>query len=323
MSIRQDSVLTPEAEEFLREWRSEVPTVTAYTSGSTGAPKRIELSKSDMRASAEATVRFFGLGEGSTILLPLSPSYIAGKMQIVRAEIAGCRLIALPPSLELKTADSELPERVDMLPIVPAQLPGLLASPLAAITRNVIIGGAPLSPIEETMAGDAPFDAWATYGMTETCSHVALRRVGEAMYQGLPGYTFSLDTRGCLVIENRAMSFGRLVTNDLVELHDSTSFRWLGREDNVINSGGIKIHPEEVERLIAPLLPSGTTFYTTGRASERWGREAVLVTDSTEVTAETLTRLKQHLPSHLVPKAIIHLPQIPRTSSGKILRQKI
>ena len=321
MSIREDSILTPEARDFLDEWRSAAPVVTAHTSGSTGAPKRIELLKSDMRASAEATVGFFGLGHGSTLYLPLSPGYIAGKMQIVRAEIAGCRLIAVPPSMSMSVPVGVLPEGIDMLPIVPSQIGGLLGSPLAAVTRHVIIGGAPMSPAEEREVLAAPFTAWATYGMTETCSHVALRRAGDALYHGLPGYTFSTDARGCLVIDNPDMSFGRLVTNDVVELSSEVSFRWLGRFDNVINSGGIKIHPEEVERMIAPRLPEGVTFFVAGRQSDKWGQEAVIITDSELLTDDILPTLKQSLPSRLVPKAVIHVAEIPRTPSGKILRR--
>lgn len=320
MSIREGSLLTPEARAFLNEWRSDSVSVTAHTSGSTGAPKRIELLKSDMRASAEATVRFFGLSPDSTLFLPLSPDYIAGKMQIVRAEIAGSRLIVVPPSSKLFDYGGELPEHIEMLPIVPAQLRGLLLSPLSLLTDNVIIGGAPLSPAEEQLAAEAPFTSWATYGMTETCSHVALRRVGEECYTGLPGYVFSTDPRGCLVIDNPVMSFGRLVTNDLVELKTPGLFRWLGRFDNVINSGSVKIHPEQIESIISKLLPVGTTFYVDGRPSERWGTEVVIVTDSSEVNGDLLAKLKEHLPGAKVPKAIIHIPLIPRTASGKIIR---
>ena len=238
----------------------------------------------------------------------------------MRSEVAGCRLIVVPPSSTVFNEAAAVPERIDMLPIVPAQLKGLLSSPLAGATRNVIIGGAPLSAVEEILAENAPFAGWVTYGMTETCSHVALRRVGEEFYTGLPGYSFSTDSRGCLVIENPEMSFGRLVTNDIVELHSPMAFRWVGRADNVINSGGVKIHPELIERTISTLLPAGVTFYIAGRQSERWGSEAVIVTDSAEVTDDLLTRLKEILPGAQVPKAIVRVSSIPRTPSGKILR---
>ncbi|MBD5322005.1 MAG: AMP-binding protein [Bacteroides sp.] len=321
MNLRPDSILTPEAENFLTEWLSPAPYVTAHTSGSTGAPKEIRLSKNDMRASARATVKFFGLNEGSVLALPLSPDYIAGKMQIVRACEAGCRLVAERPSSHPFT---EYPYgECSLIPIVPSQLEGFMQSTVNHLTANVIIGGAPLSPEQERVIIENGISAYATYGMTETCSHVALRRIGEECYKALPGITFSTDSRGCLVIDSSTMSFGRLVTNDMVALEDETGFKWLGRYDNVINSGGIKIHPEEIERVLAPLLPHGTTAYVTARTSDRWGQEAVIVTDSATLDREILDRLKEILPPHTSPRDIVRITSIPLTSSGKIIRQKI
>lgn len=318
--IADNSILTPEARDFIGQWLDDTPVIKAHTSGSTGTPKQILLSKSDMRASARATIRFFGLNERSTLLLPLSPDYIAGKMQIVRAIEAGCRLVAETPSSR-PFADYE--GACSLIPIVPSQLDGLLAAPFAREAENVIIGGAPLSPAQEERAISARINAYATYGMTETCSHVALRRVGENVYRGLPGFGFTTDPRGCLVIESSTLSFGRLVTNDMVKLTGDNEFEWLGRYDNVINSGGVKIHPEEIERVMIPLLPEGATAYVTSRSSDRWGEEAVIVTDSHEVGGALLDRLKELLPPHHVPHDIIHFESIPLTSSGKIIRQRV
>lgn len=325
MSLRSDSRLTREAEDFLAVWRDSSPTVTAYTSGSTGSPKRIELLKSDMRASAEATVRFFGLDGRSTLFLPLSPGYIAGKMQIVRAEEAGASLVVVEPSRGIVDGSMDLPPVIDLLPVVPPQIGALMGSPLAGVTRNVIVGGAPVTGSDESLLAAAPFDAYITYGMTETCSHVALRQAGDETYRALPGVEFTVDARGCLVIACRRMSFGRLVTNDVVELHSAREFRWIGRADNVINSGGIKIHPEEVEGLIAGMMPCGSRYYITGRPSRLWGTEAVLVMEgeADENDASLLARMRKVLPGHLVPKAIVHVGSIPRTASGKILRRSL
>ncbi len=318
--ITSDSILTPAAREFIAQWYDGSQYIKAHTSGSTGAPKEIDLDKNDMRASARATIEFFGLNAGSTLLLPLSPDYIAGKMQIVRAIEAGCRLITEPPSSRPFTAYDGA---CTLIPVVPSQLEGLLDSPFVSRAENIIIGGAPLSPGQERSLTSAGLNAYATYGMTETCSHVALRRIEQDSYRGLPGFDFSTDSRGCLVIDSSTMSFGRLITNDMVNLSGTNEFEWLGRYDNVINSGGVKIYPEEIERVMAPMLPVGATAYVTSRASERWGREAVIVTDSREVTAELLVRLKDLLPQHHAPHDIIYLDHIPLTSSGKIIRQQI
>lgn len=321
MSLRHDSILTPDAEAFVAEWMEPTPYIIAHTSGSTGAPKEIRLSKDDMRASARATIEYFGLNSDSTLTLPLSPDYIAGKMQIVRAVEAGCRLVTEKPSSH---PFKEYPyKQCSLIPIVPSQLDGFLESPISECTDNVIIGGAPMSPQQEQTVIERDIRAFATYGMTETCSHVALRRIGEECYKALPGIRFSTDSRGCLVIETSTLSCGHLVTNDMVALVSDTTFRWLGRHDNVINSGGVKIHPEEVEKILIPLLPHGVTAYVTARTNERWGEEAVIVTDSPALGQEVLEQLKQLLPPHRSPRDIVYTNNIPLTSSGKIVRQKI
>ena len=158
--------------------------------------------------------------------------------------------------------------------------------------------------------------------MTETCSHVALRRLGEEQFSALPGFSFSLDDRGCLTIGSRTLSFGTLVTNDMVSLTSDHSFRWLGRYDNVINSGGIKIFPEEIEKLIAPLFPPESLFYVTSRPSEKWGEEAVIVSDSPSLPSDILDRIKLLAGHRKTPKAIIFEPEIKLTQSNKIIRHK-
>ncbi len=315
--------LTPQAEAFVAEWRSPSPFVTAHTSGSTGSPKEIRLHKADMRASAHATLRHFGITSDSLLHLPLSPSYIAGKMHIVRAIEAGCSLITEPPSNHpLSTLPDGFASRIDLLPVVPSQIAGLLASPHLGLVGSLIIGGAPLSPADEAAVNAAGVNAYATYGMTETCSHVALRRLGHPSFTALPGFTFTTDSRGCLVITTGTMSFGRLVTNDIVDLLSDDSFIWRGRFDNVINSAGLKIHPEELERLIAPHIPQGTRFYVTSRQSRRWGQEAILVTDNPSVTKAILDTIEPILPPHTCPKDVLTDRQMALTSSQKIIRRR-
>jgi len=316
-----ERILTPDAIRFIKEWNNCNDYVVAHTSGSTGTPKEIHLLKRDMRASARATVNFFGLTPNSTLYLPLSPDYIAGKMQIVRAFEAECSLIVTKPS-NLTPIDDNIKHPIDLLPIVPSQIPGLLKSNSLPKVKNVIIGGAPINTEYENELKTVCNNAYATYGMTETCSHVALRKLGEEEFKALPGFEFSTDERGCLVITSSILSFGTLTTNDIIELNDCHNFRWLGRYDNVINSGGIKIYPEEIERLIAPMFPHGTLFYVTSRSSAKWGEEAIIVTNATNLPSDFFKRLKALLPPYRTPKAIIRIPDIPLTSSKKIIRKK-
>lgn len=298
--------------DFLDEWHSDEDFVVAHTSGSTGMPKKIHLPKSDMKVSALATNTFFGINKNSVLALPLSLDYIAGKMMAVRAELAGCRLIELPVSNRI-----ELPCQIDLLPVVPSQLPSLIENSEApALIRNLLIGGAPLS---ESMAKElvsCGFNAWLGYGMTETCSHVALRKIGEPpLFHAMPGVSFETDSRGCLVINSEKYTWRQLVTNDIVRLEGKDSFEWLGRYDNVVNSGGIKIHPEILEKEIQNLIPEIPPFYLVGEPDEKWGQRLVMVVEN---APEGLNeKLKALLPDKkTMPKRIISVSQLPRTASG-------
>lgn len=314
--------LTEAARAFIDEWDSPLTYVVAHTSGSTGIPKELHLLKSDMRASARATIKFFDITAASHLYLPLSPSYIAGKMQIVRALEAGCSLTVEEPSNRLFHLASGCPRDIDLLPVVPSQIDSLLSMADTSHIKTVIIGGAPLPARDEKRILERGLRAYATYGMTETCSHVALRRLGEKEFTALPSFSFSTDKRGCLVISSKELSFGRLVTNDIVELSDSRHFRWQGRFDNVINSAGLKICPEEIEKQIAPLMPPGTLFYITSRPSRRWGEEAVMVTDCRSLPENLIDRIREATGPSKAPKAIIPVDRIELTASQKIIRKK-
>ena len=307
--------------EFLAEWHSPDPYVQAHTSGSTGTPKPIRLLKADMQLSARATNSFFGIGEHSVLASPLSFGYIAGKMMAVRAIEAHCALVPLPVSNRIELPDT-LPH-VDLLPIVPSQIESLLAQPAyAARISHVLVGGAAPSPAQFRALTDAGYKAYISFGMTETCSHVALARADDTTrtFHAMPGISFSTDSRGCLAIEAPHFSFGRLQTNDVVQLIDSTSFRWRGRADGVINSGGIKLFPEELESLYAPVL-GGRPFYVCGTAHPVWGQAAILVLEGDADTAAIASALRAAIAdTHRLPKEIIAVPSLPRTENGKIRR---
>jgi len=290
--------------------------VIARTSGSTGTPKEIHLAKKDMVRSAHATAHFFGLGPGSCLVSPLSADYIAGKMMIVRGLIAGASTWMLEPHRR-GLLDSLPPEvsRIDLLPVVPAQIAGFAESPRRSIVRNVIVGGAPVTPAQEQLLETTGASVWATYGMTETCSHVALRRIGGGndVYEAMPGVRFGIDSRGCLTVDG-------LVTNDLIQLIDGRHFRWQGRIDNVINSGGIKLHPELIERQLSTVLKD-TEFYLTSRPSEQWGQEMVMVVTGTPAEG-IMEKCRRVLPATHLPKEIIFDPAPRYSTGGKLLRRR-
>ena len=307
-------------EDFRTEWDNSLPYVVAHTSGSTGVPKEIRLPKSDMLRSAEATVRRFGISRDSVLGLPLSVDYIAGKMMCVRAWISGAELVTMPVSNRLV-----IDRRYDLLAIVPSQVDSLIESDSnPTLCGNIIIGGAALDENRRRALIERGFNAYQTYGMTETCSHVALQDISDEskLYRAMPGISFETDPRGCLVIIAPGFSFGRLVTNDIVDLVGVSSFKWLGRYDNVINSGGIKIAAEQLETEISPII--SCPFYVTAAPDEKWGEVPVVVAVCSQGECDSiLARLKANIDHRRCPKKIVAVNQMDYTANGKIIRKKL
>ncbi len=310
-------------EEFLAEWHSESPTVLVHTSGSTGKPKPMYVEKRRMEASARITCQFLGLKPGDTALLCMSLDYIAGKMMMVRAQTWGLRLLSVAPSGHpLDT----VAEPVDFAAMVPMQVFNSLQVPeereiLKQIKHLIIGGGAIDEALAKELAG-FPNHVWSTYGMTETLSHIALRRLNgpdvSDWYTPFEGVTLSQTDEGCLVIDAPAVHDGPLVTNDIVELSEK-GFRILGRKDNVICSGGIKIQIEEVERLLKQHLSA--PFMITKRADRKFGEQVVLLTESMDMDA-VKDICQQVLPKYWQPRSYAHIDALPMTETGKPARKE-
>ena len=244
---------------------------------------------------------------------------------LVRSRVAGCSLITVAPSAHpFGGGRRPLPGVLDMVCVVPAQVESLLSEGTGeARLRSLIVGGAPLSAELERRLAQAPWQSYVTYGMTETCSHVALRRVGEDLYHALPGISFSTDDRGCLIIDAPAFSYKRLTTNDVVELQDDSSFRWLGRADYTINSGGVKLHPEQLERLIDKEL--AVPFFFRAMPHPRWGEAVEVVVERGEATpseTELYDLCRRLLPKYAVPSAITFVDSLPYNANGKLCRKQ-
>lgn len=307
-------------EQFLEEWRNDSPTVLVHTSGSTGKPKPMQVEKSRMKASALTTCRFLGLQEGNTALLCMSLDYIAGKMMVVRALTCGLRLIVVEPT---GTPYWEGP--VDFAAMVPLQVWNLLHDEQGRErlrqVRHLIIGGGAIDAALQVQLKDFPHAVWSTYGMTETLSHIALRRLSgdksSDWYTPFEGVSLSLTPEGCLTIEAPAVHEGRLVTNDIAELRADGRFRIIGRKDNVVCSGGIKIQIEEVERLLRPHL---TIPYIITRArDERLGQTVVLLMEQGDVSS-VKTVCRQVLPKYWQPRHYLLVDRLPMTETGKPAR---
>ena len=310
-------------EEFTSDFLSSSPLIEVKTSGSTGTPKRMLVEKSRMRASARMTCDFLDLHEGDTALLCMSLDYIAGKMMVVRAIERGLKLIDIPPSGH-PFADIQTP--LTFAAIVPLQLYNTLLvekERLAlANTKHVIVGGGAISEEVEKQIRTFPNAIWSTYGMTETLSHIAMRRLSgknaSEWYTPMPGVSLSQDQDGCLIIDAPALNSDTLITNDIAELRKDGTFRIIGRRDNVICSGGVKLQIEEIERELQPLLSS--PFMITKKKDPKFGEIVVLLTEGSEEQAQK--ELSEITNKFSKPKLIIHIDKLPLTETGKPARAR-
>lgn len=307
-------------ERFLEEWRDRESSVKCQTSGSTGMPKTIELPKSEMRKSARRTISFFGLDGRSNLHSCISPEYIGGKMMAVRSEECGGRLTWEVPSNRPLINFSG--NRIDLLAVVPTQMIDLLTriDSLPEIGA-IIIGGAPITSDLRRAISRSGLNAWETYGMTETASHIALRRVTETQipFLALEGIRINTTEDSRLVIDLEGWQ--TVVTNDIAEITGEGSFLIKGRIDNVINSGGKKIHPEEIEEKLERFF--GVPVLITSRPDKKWGERVVMIIEDHkghETDNKIISDCKSFLQSECVPKEIEH-HKLPRTANGKKKRK--
>ncbi len=308
-------------QEFTEEWLSAKPYITAHTSGSTGVPKEIRLEKSFVAESARRTNRFFGADSSWRFHSPLAADYIAGKMMLVRALEAGAKFSWEEPSNRPLPAFGS-GERIDLLAVVPSQLKYLAESESGLPDiRHIIVGGSAVDPeLERKVIKEHPeWEVYATYGMTETASHIALRRFGESGFEPLPGIGIALDSRNCLTINIGKDSFA---TNDLAEITGDGRFHILGRADNVIITGGKKVQPEEIEAALRSHFGSDA-FLITSRPDPKWTQRIVLLTEAPAALKPAIAEFFNSFEPYLRPKEINFVESLERTASGKIKRTKL
>ena len=307
---------------FLKQWFNSTEIIAVQTSGSTGAPQVIHLSKTMMRISALMTCDYFGLEPGDRALLCLSSENIAGKMMLVRAIERGLHLIAVCP---VGCPLSTIKEKVKFSAMVPLQVQHCLQENCLDKTEILLIGGVAVSEKMKDELMQLAVKCYSSYGMTETMSHVALKKLNgpnaSEWFDGLADVSFSLDQRGCLEIKADSLGISKLQTNDLCELDGNHRFRWLGRVDFIINSGGIKVIPEQLEKILSPYV--NFPFFIAGIPNEELGEQVVIFVEASLAEQTQINQILQALqewPRYQRPKAIYYLPSFVYTASGKINR---
>ncbi|HUH46602.1 MAG TPA: AMP-binding protein [Arenibacter sp.] len=297
------------------------PTLPIGTSGSTGKPKTIDVQKEHMINSALATGAFFKMGPGTKGLHCLPSNFIAGKMMLIRAMYLGWDLHCIrPTSIPLIPTGNHY----DFCAMVPLQLQNSI--PALGRIGTLIVGGAPLASELKSRLVGLKTKIYETYGMTETVSHIAVKEITtnagtESNFKTLPDVVLSKDDRDCLVIRAPKIMGGAMATNDVVELISPSEFIWLGRYDNIINSGGIKLIPEQIEQKLSPILT--TRFFVAGIPDAVLGQKLVLVVegdvDAGQISEEI--RTLSSLSKYEIPKEIHGLPKFLETANGKVRRE--
>lgn len=299
--------------DFLLNWFDQNSFIEMQTSGTTGAPKSIRVDKQAMINSALATGTFFDLHPGIRVLHCLPTQYVAGKMMLVRAFILGWDMdITAPVSNPFERNDQEY----DFAAMVPLQAQHSLEK-LHKI-KKLILGGAKVSQALSDQLKALPTEIYETYGMTETITHIAAKRIGEDAFTVLPYVNISEDDRHCLVIDPYAICDEPVITNDVVKIIDDTHFIWLGRHDNVINSGGVKLFPEQIEEKLSKNI--NRRFFVKGMPDETLGEKLVLVIEGEPFDIDTAAFAQ--LGKYEKPKEVLFVKQFSQTESGKVIRDK-
>lgn len=298
--------------EFLLDWFDHKDYIEMRTSGTTGLPKTVKLEKQAMIQSALATGDFFELEPRNKALLCLPVKFVAGKMMLVRSLILGLDLDVVTPSTEPLALNET---KYDFVAMVPLQVQNSIDA--LVNVKKLIIGGAKMDSTLEAKLLPLKTEIYETYGMTETITHIAAKKLGESVFTVLPNVKIAQDDRGCLVITVPSISEEPIVTNDLVEIIRENQFIFLGRIDNVINSGGVKLIPEQIEAKLIEKLDA--RFFVTGIPDVTLGEKLILVIEGEK--QDFATDFFDVLDKFEKPKEIVFVPKFKENENGKLLRK--
>lgn len=311
-----------EIRAIIEVWNQKSPVYQVKTSGSTGTPKSISLSREQLETSAKRSNSFFSLNENSSVLLPLSPHTIGGKMMIIRALVGNYSIEIREPSAN-PVKDLTPEAHYSFISLVPYQIKRILEETPEKLNQfdTILLGGMGISGQLEQILTSVDPKVYIGFGMTETVSHIALREMGNPVYVALEGVELQVSEGG-LVISDSKLGIERMQTNDLIDLIDPEHFTWLGRADFVINSGGIKIHPEKLEQALDEFME--TPFIIGSIPHETLGETCVLVVEralSEEKFKQVQALIQEKFGKYATPKQQV-ISSILKTGNGKIRRKE-
>ncbi len=306
---------------FIADWKSDTDYIETNTSGSTGTPKTIRLLKTQMKASAQMSGKYFHFSSNKKIMLSLPIHTIGGKMIVIRA--IEFNMILVVSDLE-KNPIRNLNNSIYFISLVPYQLQSIIEETPDKLNliENILLGGAPVSEKLKNQIQLFRPNFYESYGMTETMSHVAIKNLKSSgnYFEALGNTEFSIKN-DTLTIHANDINIENLQTNDQVKLLNKKQFIWLGRKDFVINSGGKKFHPEIIEHKLANSIPQ--RFYIYKEFDEKLGEKIILIIEheSSDLLVEEIKKSCQNrLEKHEIPKKIYFTNQFYETKSNKINR---
>jgi o-succinylbenzoate---CoA ligase len=313
--------------DFCQRWLSGQQEFILKTSGSTGEPKPIHLTRFQMESSAKLTGKTFHLEKGNKALVCLNVEYIAGIMMLVRGMVLGLDLTIIEPnSNPLENVQNQT---FDFAAFVPLQLQNIIKNKNQVEILNkmkaIIVGGAAVNEVLEEEIQKLQVPVYSTYGMTETVSHIAIRKLNGSgkseNFHVLEGVKIGIDDRNCLNIVADASNNQLVQTNDIVEIINQSKFKLLGRYDNIINSGGVKIQLEKVEKTIEKFIPN-KRFFAYGLPDLSLGQKLILVIElqifDEDLKNKLIESLKNELSKYEIPKQIFTINPFSETPTGKI-----
>lgn len=322
--------------DFCRDWLRGDTSFLFHTSGSTGAPKPIALTRRQMEASVAATALALGLARDMGSLVCLPTRYVAGRMMLARGLVVGMNMVLVEPAADPLAGLQD--SRVDFASFVPLQIETILGRggvPALSRMHAILVGGAPVSDRLAAALRPLPAPIFHTYGMTETATHVALRRLSgpdaSDEFVALPGVELTLDGRGCLLVNGPMTNDLWIATNDVVELRGADRFAWRGRADNIINSGGVKVQVEPLEVALEALLVDlageewgERRYFAAGLPDARLGQIVTLVAEGSPLPRHTedavLAGLRRALGPFEAPRQLLYVPRFAETPTAKVDR---
>jgi len=299
--------------KFILNWFNSDSFITVTTSGTTGSPKKIQIEKQAMVFSALSTAEFFELKAGNLVLNCLSTNYIAGKMMLIRSIVLGFEMDFVAPTSNPVENNTKV---YDFVAMVPLQVENSINELINV--RKLIIGGTKINQNLRSQLLDLPTLVYETYGMTETITHIAVKKISDNYFSVLPNVTISTDDRNCLVIDVPRISNVKIITNDVVNIISNSEFELLGRIDNVINSAGVKLFPEQIEIKLGNKIQ--TRFFVIGIPDAKYGEKLALVVEGNSISFDD--DFFNDLLPYEKPKFIYFVPDFLETESGKIKRKE-